>query len=387
MKPTSWKMKNRGKDNASGNDCESGIMLKLKSIADGEAEFGADDDYFQFRFHLLRVSLWVAIIFSGALILADWEEINHQGRIHLTSIEIFFLSDLALAIYLGRRKDRFAIVALLFLAAWFLVNVSALYFLTNNEFRAIWFFVLILVAYTILGKSPGLLATVSSFVTLVVANKFLPQPFSSNAMITMLFSLCASSAFLFSYTKRFAAYRQHLKEANKQLRDLACRDPLTGIRNARAFYEDSELMVRRALRSGRRFSVLFMDIDHFKLINDRHGHEVGDIVLKEFASCLTRNIRETDLLGRIGGEEFLLLLPDTDLSGAKLLAEKLRQKIEDLMPLIGETRIPITTSIGIAVSRAEHDSIQSLKQEADQAMYQAKAQGRNCVTTLTDSRT
>ncbi|MDO8925299.1 MAG: GGDEF domain-containing protein [Sideroxyarcus sp.] len=356
-------------------------MLKLKSIAD--SEFGADD-YFEFRFQLLRVSLWVAILFSGALILADWLGINHQGDIHLTSIEVFFLSDVALAIYLGSRKDRFVIVALLFLAAWFLVNVSALYFLTNNEFRAIWFFVLVLVAYTILGLSPGLLATILSLVTLAVANKYLSAPFSSNAMITMLFSLCAGSAFLYSYTKRFAAYRQHLKEANKQLRDLASHDPLTGIRNARAFYEDSELVARQALRSEKKYSVLFMDIDHFKLINDRYGHEVGDIVLKEFASCLTRNIRETDLLGRIGGEEFLLLLPDTDMAGAKLLAEKLRQKIEELMPLIGETRIPITTSIGIAVSQTKQDSIARLKQEADQAMYQAKANGRNCVATLAD---
>jgi diguanylate cyclase (GGDEF)-like protein len=362
-------------------------MLKLKSIIDGEAEFGADGDYFQFRFHLLRVSLLVAILFSGALILADWWGINHQGRIHLASIEAFFLSDMALAIYLWNRKDRFAIVALLFCTAWFLVNVSALCFLANNAFRAIWFFVLILVAYTILGIYPGLIATILAFITLIVANKFLPEPFSSNAMVTMLFSLCASSAYLLSYTKRFASYRQHLIEANKQLRELSSRDPLTGIRNARAFYEDSDLVARQALRSGTRFSVLFIDIDHFKSINDRHGHEVGDIVLKEIASCLTRHIRETDLLGRIGGEEFLLLLSDTDLAGAKLLAEKLRQKIEDLMPLIGAARIPITTSIGIAVSRAGHDSIASLKQEADQAMYQAKAKGRNCVTTLTTRQT
>lgn len=359
------------------------IMLKLRSMIDGEVGFGADGDFFQFRFHLLRVALLVAILFSGALILADWSGINHQGRAHLTSIEVFFISDMALAICLWNRKDRFAIVALLFFAAWFLVNVSALFFLAHNEFRAVWFFVLILVAYTILGTSPGVLATILAFVTLVVANKFLSEPFSSNAMVTMLFSICASSGFLFSYTKRFAAYRLHLIEANKQLRELSCRDPLTGIRNARAFYEDSDLVARQAVRSGTQFSVLFIDIDHFKLINDRHGHEVGDMILKEFASCLTRNIRETDLLGRIGGDEFLLLLPDTDLDGAKLLAEKLRQKIEELMPLIGATRIPVTTSIGIAVSRDEQDSIASLRQRADQAMYQAKAKGRNCVTTLT----
>jgi diguanylate cyclase (GGDEF)-like protein len=358
-------------------------MLKIKSMSDGEKEFGAEKDYFQFRFHLLRISLWVAITFSGALILAEWLELNHQASIHLISIEIFFLSDVALSIYLGTRKDRFAIVAFLFFTAWFLVNLSALYFLSNNEFRAIWFFVLILVAYTILGLSPGLLATILSFITLIVANKFLLAPFSSNAMVTILFSLCASSAFLYSFTKRFATYRQHLKEVNNELHDLASHDPLTGTLNARAFYEKAELMARLALRTKTTFSMLFMDIDHFKLINDRYGHEVGDIVLQEFVGCLTAYIRETDLLGRIGGEEFLLLLPGTKLDGAQQLAEKLRQKVEDLTPLIGETQIPFTTSIGIAVSRAGHDTITTLKQEADQAMYQAKAQGRNCVKTLT----
>jgi diguanylate cyclase (GGDEF)-like protein len=358
-------------------------MLKIKSMTDSEEEFGAEKDYFQFRFHLLRVSLWVAITFSAALILADWLGLNHQASIHLRSIEIFFLSDVALSIYLGTRKDRFAIVALLFFTAWFLVNVSALYFLTNNEFRAIWFFILILVAYTILGLSPGLLATILSFITLIVANKFLLAPLSSNAMVTMLFSLCASSAFLYSYTKRFATYRQNLKDVNHELHDLASLDPLTGTLNARAFYEEAELVARLASRTNTTFSMLFMDIDHFKLINDRHGHEVGDMVLQKFVSCLMANKRETDLLGRIGGEEFLLLLPGTRLDGAKLLAEKLRQKVEDLKPLIGETQIPFTTSIGIAMSRPGLDTITSLKQEADQAMYQAKAQGRNCVTTLT----
>ncbi len=362
-------------------------MSKIKSMTDSDEDFRAENDYFHFRFHLLRVSLWVAIIFSAALILADWLGLNKQASIHLTSIEIFFLSDVTLSIYLGTRKNRFTTVALLFFTAWFLVNVSALYFLTNNEFRAIWFFILILVAYTILGLSAGLLATILSFITLIVANQFLLAPFSSNTMVTMLFVLCASSAFLYSYTRRFAIYRQNLKEVNNKLRDLARHDPLTGTFNARAFYEKAELISQLSLRSKTTFSMLFMDIDHFKLINDRYGHEVGDIVLQEFVGCLVANIRETDLLGRIGGEEFLLLLPGTKLDGAKQLAEKLRQKVENLIPIIGEKKVPFTTSIGIAVSQDGQDTITFLKQEADQAMYQSKAQGRNRVTILSAPET
>jgi diguanylate cyclase (GGDEF)-like protein len=361
---------------------EPDLKLKYESITAPRAELGTSEDYLKFRFRLLYVSLVVAIAFSGALILANWLGLNDQGRIHLRSIEVFFAVDLALAIYLWGGKDRFAVVAGLFSVAWFLVDVSALCFLSNNEFRAIWFFVQIMVTYIILGTIPGLLMAVLTFVTLVVANKYVPAPFSSNAMITMLFSLCASSAFLHFYTRRFVAYHQHLTEANELLQDLSSHDPLTGVLNARAFNEDGDFLIRSASRVGIPFSALFVDLDHFKAINDRYGHEAGDMVLKEVAACLARQTRESDLLGRIGGEEFLMLLPNTDLPGAKLLAEKLRQHIEELMPSVGATRIPITVSIGVAKNHAGRESMADIRREADQAMYRAKTEGRNRVTTL-----
>jgi diguanylate cyclase (GGDEF)-like protein len=361
---------------------DSRIFLKLESNIALGGGLGSGEDYFQFRFRLLYVSLVVAIAFSGALVVANWLGLNDQGRIHLGSIEIFFWVDLALAIFLWGHKDRFTVVAGLFLAAWFLVNVSALFFLANNEFRTIWFFVQIMVTYIILGTLPGFLTAVLMFVTLVVANIYLPAPFSSNAMVTMLFSLGASSAFLHFYTKRFLAYRQRLTEANELLRELSSRDPLTGILNARAFNEAGDLLIRSLVRAGTPFSALFIDLDHFKSINDRHGHEAGDLVLKGVADCLAQHTRRSDLLGRIGGEEFLMLLPSTDLPGAKQLAEKLRQHIEELMPTVGASRIPVTVSIGVASNHAGQESMADIKRKADQAMYRAKAEGRNCVTTI-----
>jgi diguanylate cyclase (GGDEF)-like protein len=355
-------------------------MLKPGKIVIGGVECDADDEYFQFRLRLLQVSLIVATLFSGALVLAHWSGVNDQGSIHFIDLQIFFLVDLVLTIYLWGHKQRFAAVARIFLAVWFLANLSALCFLVNNEFRSIWFFVQITVAYTILGTSAGTSMAILTLLTLIVANRYLPAPFSSNAMVTMLFSLCASSTFLHFYTKRFIAFQRRLTEANALLRDMSCHDPLTGIWNARAFNETSEQVIREALRYGTPFSALFIDLDHFKLVNDTHGHEAGDMVLKEVAACLAKNSRESDLLGRVGGEEFLMLLPRTDLAGAVLLAEKLRHGIETLRLSFGETRIPVTVSIGVARNQPDHKSIADIKRQADQAMYLAKQGGRNRVT-------
>jgi diguanylate cyclase (GGDEF)-like protein len=357
-------------------------MVKLKSFPIGGVEFGTGEEYFQFRFRLLHVSLAVAIVFSGALVLASWLGVNDQGRIHMVSLHVFFLVDLALAIFLWGRKDRFVVVAGAFFVAWFLVDVSALCFIPRNEFRPIWFFVQVMVVYTILGTGVGLVTAVLTLVTFVVSNRYLPTPFSSNAMVTMIFSLCASSAFLHFYTKRFIAFHRRVTEANELLREMSCLDPLTGIRNARAFNETSEHLIREAQRYGTPFSALFIDLDHFKAINDRYGHEAGDMVLKEVAVCLTKCSRESDLLGRIGGEEFFMLLPHTDLPGAMVLAEKLRQSVEALMPSIGEVRIPVTVSIGVARSQPDHKSISDIKRRADQAMYLAKSAGRNRVMAI-----
>lgn len=359
-------------------------ILKPRSTRIKPDELSVGDEYFQFRLRLLRVSLVVAVLFTGALILADWWGVNDQGRIHFINLNIFFLVDLALTIYLWRGKDskRFTTVAWMFFAAWFLINVSALYFLAHNEFRAIWFFVEVTVAYTIFGTSVGLATTVLTLMTLIIANRHLPVPFSSNATVTMLFSLCASSAFLYFYTRRFLAFQRRLIEANALLQEMSCRDPLTGIWNARAFNETSDHVIREAQRYGRPFSVLFIDLDHFKSINDHHGHEAGDMVLQQVAECLARGSRESDLLGRVGGEEFLLMLPHTDLAGATVLAEELRASVEGLMPSIGAERIPVTVSIGVAGSQPDHKSILDIKRQADRAMYLAKAEGRNRVTTF-----
>ena len=173
-----------------------------------------------------------------------------------------------------------------------------------------------------------------------------------------------------------------LEAANKQLQYLASHDSLTSALNTRTFYEICDQMMKIARRDITPFSVLFIDLDHFKLVNDTYGHEVGDFILKSVSNCLLENKRNSDILGRVGGEEFSIYLPETDLKGAVLLAEKLREKIENLLPSINNQIIRVTASIGISTSMNHHKSINDIQRDADHAMYHAKKEGRNRVSCL-----
>jgi diguanylate cyclase (GGDEF)-like protein len=163
---------------------------------------------------------------------------------------------------------------------------------------------------------------------------------------------------------------------------MATRDPLTGMLNARSYYEICEGLIKLAHRNKTPYSVLFVDLDHFKSINDTYGHAAGDLVLKAVADCLTNNLRESDVLGRIGGEEFSIFLPNTSFVDALNLAEHMRFSIESIMPDVGEGKRKITASIGVAKNEHSEQSMLEIQQQADIAMYRAKAAGRNRVSYL-----
>lgn len=161
---------------------------------------------------------------------------------------------------------------------------------------------------------------------------------------------------------------------------MASHDMLTGVLNARAYYEVCDRLIHVARRSGNPYSVLFIDLDHFKTINDSYGHAAGDVVLKAVAECLTKAIRHSDALGRIGGEEFSVFLPNTDEEGAATLAENIRHAVESLRPEIEERHLRVTASIGVAADQDRVQSMLEIQQNADRAMYEAKAEGRNRVS-------
>jgi diguanylate cyclase len=166
-----------------------------------------------------------------------------------------------------------------------------------------------------------------------------------------------------------AAYDQIRQQSNNLMTFTEVRtDPLTGVSNRRALDDTLESLLAMLHRYEQTFSILIVDIDHFKKINDEQGHLYGDRMLKAVAKLLADTVRETDMVARYGGEEFVIVMPQTPLEGAIIFADRLRQRIEEDLPL--------TVSGGVT-STAEGDDSQTLLARADAALYSAKAAGRN----------
>jgi diguanylate cyclase (GGDEF)-like protein len=171
-----------------------------------------------------------------------------------------------------------------------------------------------------------------------------------------------------------------LQNKQRELEKLTRLDGLTGLFNRSTFVELTQQELDRAQRQGSATALLILDLDHFKRVNDTWGHPAGDAVLRHVAATATKSVRSTDLVGRLGGEEFIVLLPATTLDAARKLAEKLRSRLESSPTPWTPAPIPATASIGLACNAAgEKRDFESLYNEADKALYLAKTRGRNRV--------
>jgi len=176
--------------------------------------------------------------------------------------------------------------------------------------------------------------------------------------------------------------REQIRTQNEELRRLAMRDPMTGCLNRRAFFDAAGELVANALARNEPVCCIMSDIDHFKGFNDLYGHSVGDQVIQVVARALAANIRNIDLLCRYGGEEFRILLPNTNLADACAIAERARVNIENsASAAIRDVQVRrITSSLGVATLADGAASLQALIDQADQALYASKEAGRNRVT-------
>jgi diguanylate cyclase (GGDEF)-like protein len=156
-------------------------------------------------------------------------------------------------------------------------------------------------------------------------------------------------------------------------------DYLTGLSNRRAFFEAADLELKRWHRQPRPLSLIVIDADFFKKINDTYGHAAGDLVLQDLALILKESVRFIDTVARIGGEEFAALLPSTDIEGALIMAERFRQKVANQRVCVDGTDIRYTVSIGISSMDKSVTGFDDLLQRADKALYDAKHAGRNRV--------
>lgn len=169
------------------------------------------------------------------------------------------------------------------------------------------------------------------------------------------------------------------KELEAELFRQASTDSLTGIGNRRHFLGLAEQELRRAKRFNRDLTVMMLDIDHFKSINDTHGHAVGDAVLQGMVKRSLESLRQSDFMGRLGGEEFGVVLPETGLDAAEDVAERLRQHLAERSIVAERLAVPCTVSIGLAHLSSQDGTIDDLLHRADQALYRAKSGGRNRV--------
>ena len=174
---------------------------------------------------------------------------------------------------------------------------------------------------------------------------------------------------------------QDLEDARVQLDVLATRDELTGIYNRRQFLVLADREWARCRRYDMGAALLMLDVDHFKRVNDLHGHLAGDLMLREIARAIADTLRHADFLGRFGGEEFIVFLPHTETLGALDVAERIRERIAAISLEWRGERISTTLSVGVGTLGSEHDTVGALIADADRALYSAKHAGRNCVRT------
>jgi diguanylate cyclase (GGDEF)-like protein len=217
---------------------------------------------------------------------------------------------------------------------------------------------------------------------------YITKPFNSAelyARIKTHLELKRTREELNNYVLRLEELNKQLSHKNVQLNEVmknlhvnAMTDPLTGLANRRHMTEKIHEEINRFSRTERLFSLILADVDYFKKINDDFGHECGDYILKSVAETMRANIRKHDSLARWGGEEFLFLLPETNLEGSLIIAEKLRKIVEESKIFYEDNKINITMTFGVA-SFSQSNGMDGSIKKADIALYKGKERGRNCV--------
>ncbi|MEZ5426756.1 MAG: GGDEF domain-containing protein [Pyrinomonadaceae bacterium] len=258
-------------------------------------------------------------------------------------------------------------VGFIFLLLMFIVSSFETLALTFRQFLAMWF----------------LVAVSTGLIIIQVGDKMsLPIQTPAQQITTWLVFVSILARVIFvnmqisDLRKALGKQNQKLKTSLRQIEELANTDPLTNILNRRAFIKCAEEELKRSRRNRSEFCIVIFDLDHFKVINDTFGHQVGDEVLVKTAQIVSQTIRQTDKLGRYGGEEFILLFPETPIPGCQIIMDRIYQKIAayDWKSIADGLKIQMST--GIASFKAE-ENLKDLTCRADRALYEAKNAGRN----------
>lgn len=296
------------------------------------------------------------------------------GRIPLAVAEIgmvLFAIFVLVAIHNSPNVERWALI---YLVPFFLTMMFSMVSQTSNITVFAWVLLIPILSHLLLGRKFGLVISciffVSTAVIYVIKNQDKPELLEPLAIANV--SLIAFCVLAFSHVYELTRERSELR-----LLQLAQTDALTGLANRIRLKETFERERNRAQRENTPTSLIVLDLDHFKAVNDQFGHEAGDIALKKIADILNQSLRATDLPARMGGEEFGIVLPNTDTLQAIDVSEKIRKSVEDLDLLFDGQAIHLTLSGGIAELNKDGSDLRSLLSSADKRLYQAKASGRN----------
>jgi len=332
-----------------------------------------------------KIALMMGVIALPALFFSllryfriGWSDVFYS-HIILSVLFIFFA--------LRRKRIPYNIKIIYFLTVFYLLAISGGLSLGLNSFLIEFLTICVFIAATFQSRKYAIVVYFISTATIIAigilfVNRVIQERGFENIYSTFSVSwINAVSGFslLTALVILIAGDIGHiLAKVMLQLQILAEIDYLTGILNRMAFLELAEKEIAKCERYGQKLSLLMMDLDQFKKINDRYGHQEGDVVLVDVINLVKTNIRKGDILSRIGGEEFVILTPNTDLNQALPVAENIRKLIE-VNPVGTEKTKQITASIGVA-EYAGGDSINDLMKKSDDALYRAKQKGRNCVS-------
>jgi diguanylate cyclase (GGDEF)-like protein len=225
----------------------------------------------------------------------------------------------------------------------------------------------------------GVVAGAVAITDLILYQSIHPDIFTLSTLMTLFIGPVILHVFVSLISK--------LDRSEEKLRALSVMDDLTDVYNRRFFIEQAEKELAKAKRYGTVFSILAVDIDHFKKINDTYGHFAGDTVLQAMANTCMNNLRAMDIFARFGGEEFMFLIPEANKTDVASFAERVLSALENTLVVYNREEIRFTVSIGVKTVDARINSLESLLKAADDALYEAKRRGRNCIVIYDDEAT
>ena len=351
----------------------------MKGLLNSSHEFETQEMLLQFKFRLLNSYLLIAVFFAFLMGLLYDLGLHDTGYFHSRVNYLYSIASIFLFIWLRQSKESFKKVSKLLIVITLLTCTSALVFVTGDQFRIIWFYIAVFLAYSIMGSRAGIITTVVSITIIVLCFFVFELGLSQITLQGALIGLAISSVLINVHIRKITDLENALLNKNRELEVLATVDGLTGVMNKRMFNEMMRKYLETTHRNDKPLSFLYLDLDHFKKINDQHGHQVGDIMLIKFTDVVGKCLRKSDLLGRVGGEEFAVVLFETDSESAKRVAEKILQRVQESSYQYEQKLVKMTTSIGLSWKLSASDLQEAIQQRADKALYKAKAEGRNRV--------